>query len=97
MNRLVALALLIGVVVAWLVVRSSGVQEINRDGVEAQIRDIEEQFRVAKLTNDVESLDRILDKSFVETNHNGNSRTKNDRQFDDSSERQRSRGDRVAN
>ncbi|PYQ87305.1 MAG: hypothetical protein DMG02_20975, partial [Acidobacteria bacterium] len=78
MNRLVALALLIGVVVAWLVVRSSGVQEINRDGVEAQIRDIEEQFRVAKLTNDVESLDRILDKSFVETNQNGNSRTKNE-------------------
>jgi len=78
MNRLLALALLIGVVVAWLVVRSSGVQEINRDGVEAQIRDIEEQFRVAKLTNDVESLDRILDKSFVETNQNGNSRTKNE-------------------
>lgn len=48
------------------------------DGVADQIRDIEEQFRVAKLRNDVQSLDRILDEAFVETNQNGNSRTKNE-------------------
>jgi Domain of unknown function (DUF4440) len=78
MKRLLALTLLIGVVVGWLVVGSSGAQESNRGGVEAQIRDIEEQFRVAKLKNDVQSLDRILDTSFVETNQNGNSRTKNE-------------------
>ena len=75
MRRLLALALLIGTV-AWLGVGPSAPQDINRDGVEAQIRDIEEQFRVAKLKNDVRTLDRILDNSFVETNQNGNSRTK---------------------
>jgi len=77
MRLLLALTLFIGVVVAWLGVGSAGAQENNRGGVEAQIRDIEEQFRVAKLKNDVQSLDRILDTSFVETNQNGNSRTKN--------------------
>ena len=78
MRLLLALTLFIGVVVAWLGVGSAGAQENNRGGVEAQIRDIEEQFRVAKLKNDVQSLDRILDTSFVETNQNGNSRTKNE-------------------
>jgi hypothetical protein len=43
-----------------------------------QIREIDEQFRVAKLRNDVQSLERILDESFVEMNQNGNSRTKNE-------------------
>ena len=75
MRRLLALALLIGTV-AWLGVGPSAPQDINRGGVEAQIRDIEEQFRVAKLKNDVRTLDRILDNSFVETNQNGNSRTR---------------------
>jgi hypothetical protein len=69
--------LLIGTV-ACLGGGPSAAQEINRGGVEAQIRDIEEQFRVAKLKNDVRTLDRILDKSFVETNQNGNSRTKDE-------------------
>ena len=78
MRLLLALTLFIGVVVAWLGVGSAGAQENNRGGVEAQIRDIEEQFRVAKLKNDAQSLDRILDTSFVETNQNGNSRTKNE-------------------
>ena len=75
MKRLLPLALLIGVV-ASLGVSPSRAREINQSGVEAQITDIEEQFRVAKLKNDVQSLDRILDESFVGTNQNGNTRTK---------------------
>ncbi len=79
MRPLFTRALLIGAL-AWIGVAPSAAQaqEMNRDGIEAQIRDIEEQFRVAKLKNDVRILDRILDKSFVETNQNGNSRTKNE-------------------
>jgi hypothetical protein len=76
-KQLLAPALLIGVV-AWLGVSPSRARDsgVNQTGVDAQISDIEEQFRVAKLRNDVQSLDRILDESFVETNQNGNSRTK---------------------
>ena len=76
MKRSLVLALLIGVVVPWFGVTASKAQERSRGGVEARIRDIEEQFRVAKLENDVRSLESILDESFVETNQNGNSRTK---------------------
>jgi hypothetical protein len=79
MKRLFAATMSISVVVALLGVtpvlaQDAGVNTPRR--VEVQISDIEEQFRVAKLRNDVRSLDRILDRSFVETNQNGNSRTK---------------------
>ena len=77
MKQLFAVALLTGIA-TWDGVSPTRAQEINRSGVEAQIRNIEEQFRAAKLKNDVRSLDQILDESFVETNQNGNSRTKAD-------------------
>lgn len=80
MKRLLAATVLIGVV-GWLGVtqlRAQGARVNTPSGVDAQISDIEEQFRVAKIRNDVQSLDRILDEAFVETNQNGNSRTKNE-------------------
>jgi hypothetical protein len=80
MKRLVAAAVSIGLVVAWLgvtIVRTQDARVNTPAGVTAQISDIEEQFRVAKLRNDVQRLDGILDENFVETNQNGNSRTKN--------------------
>jgi hypothetical protein len=46
-------------------------------GVEASaIAGLEEQFRLAKLQNDVSTLSRILDEGFVETNQNGTVRDK---------------------
>ena len=80
MKRLVAATVSIGLVVAWLgatIVRTQDARVNTPAGVTAQISDIEEQFRVAKLRNDVRRLDGILDENFVETNQNGNSRTKN--------------------
>lgn len=81
MKRLFATTMSIGVVVAWLgitPVRAQDARVNTPRGVAAQISEVEEQFRVAKLRNDVQSLDRILDESFVETNQNGNSRTKSE-------------------
>lgn len=81
MKRLLAATMSISVVVAWLGVSPLRAQDAmvnTARGVPPQISDIEEQFRVAKLRNDVQSLDRILDESFVGTNQNGVSRTKND-------------------
>ena len=79
MKRLLVAAMSIGVVIAWLGVGPLRAQEARvSTGVAGQINDVEEQFRVAKLTNDAQSLDRLLDESFVETNQNGNSRTKNE-------------------
>jgi TonB family protein len=43
---------------------------------EEQVRLVEEQYRVAKLHNDVAALDRLLDDACVETNQNGNTRNK---------------------
>ena len=50
--------------------------QVGQNGVEAQVRAVEEQFRVAKLENDVDTLERILDEAFFATNQNGNSRNK---------------------
>jgi hypothetical protein len=81
MKGLFAATMSTGIVVAWLGLTYVRAQDAIVDtprGVAAQVSDIEEQFRVAKLKNDVQSLDRILDESFVETNQNGNSRTKSE-------------------
>ena len=81
MKRVVTAAMSLGLVVSCLGGSSAAAQNTRVDTAReaaTQITEIEEQFRVAKLRNDVHSLDRILDESFVETNQNGNSRTKND-------------------
>jgi hypothetical protein len=44
--------------------------------VAQQIVAVEEAYRIAKLTNDVRALDRILSADFFGTNQNGNSRNK---------------------
>jgi hypothetical protein len=43
---------------------------------EEQVRRLEEQFRVAKLRNDVGTLNDLLDDAFVETNQNGTRETR---------------------
>lgn len=43
---------------------------------ESQVRSVEEQFRIAKLKNDVKTLGNVVHDSFSETNQNGNSRNK---------------------
>jgi hypothetical protein len=79
MKRLLATVMSIVVGIVWLGVSPLRAQEARvAVGVASQINDVEEQFRVAKLRNDVQSLARLLDESFVETNQNGNSRTKNE-------------------
>ena len=45
----------------------------NKDD-EAQVMKVEEEFRVAKLKNDMGTLARVLADNFFETNQNGNSR-----------------------
>ena len=78
MNRFLAVVMSAGIVVAGLLVGRLHAQTTanTRTAVAAQIQDIEEQFRIAKLRNDVRSLDRILDGAFIETNQNGNTRIK---------------------
>lgn len=45
-------------------------------GAEAQVLKVDEEFRVAKLKNDTQALERIMADNFYETNQNGNSRDK---------------------
>ena len=60
--------------IAWLGI--SGLRAQGSRTIPGTINEVEEQFRVAKLSNDVQTLDRLLADLFVETDQNGNSRTK---------------------
>lgn len=60
--------------IAWLGV--TGVRAQSSRITPGTINEVEEQFRVAKLRNDVQTLDRLLADVFAETDQNGNSRTK---------------------
>jgi hypothetical protein len=73
MKRLLARAMSIALI-AWLGV--SGLRAQGPKIIPGTINEVEEQFRVAKLSNDVQTLDRLLADVFVETDQNGNSRTK---------------------
>jgi len=48
----------------------------GQTAAERDIQQIEEQFRVAKVSNDVDVLAEVLHEAFVETTQNGNSRDK---------------------
>ena len=77
MKRVFATAAL-GVMAALFAVgqfEASNVQA-QRGDFDNEIASIEEQFRVAKLDNDVVALERILHDSFFEMNQNGNGRYK---------------------
>jgi len=43
---------------------------------ESAVLQAEERFRVAKLANDINTLERLFDDAFIETNQNGNTRDK---------------------
>lgn len=50
--------------------------ESQKGTAEAQVLRVEEEFRLAKLKNDTQTLTRILADGFSETNQNGNTRDK---------------------
>jgi hypothetical protein len=71
----------LAIVVASLQVHQTTAQvaPAGQRGVEPSvIVAVEEQFRLAKLQNDVDALARILDEPFLETNQNGNVRNKSE-------------------
>jgi hypothetical protein len=43
---------------------------------QAAVLGVDEQFRLAKLTNDIRTMESVLSDDFFETNQNGNSRDK---------------------
>lgn len=57
-------------------ITGQGKAEHQNNDDEAQVMKVDEEFRVAKLKNDIGTLDRILADNFNETNQNGNSRKK---------------------
>jgi hypothetical protein len=58
-----------------LPVRATQVAERSSD-LPMDIANVEERFRTAKLSNNINALADVLDEAFLETNQNGNSRDK---------------------
>jgi hypothetical protein len=75
MKTAFVVAALLALGLAPLVVRAQN-PPVAESGVADEIRQAEERFRLAKLSHDVATLERILNDAFVETNQNGRSRDK---------------------
>jgi len=79
-----ALSILVIAIALTSLTLGQGAQKVERELTakqtanteEQEILKLEETFRLAKLQNDVRSLDAILESGFIETNQNGNTRDK---------------------